>query len=191
MTQNKKFVRHGLREKLFLSAKNMAPFELKEATTNDIALISRLGHDIWREVYPPIIGSAQVEYMLEKMYNYAALEEQMKDLGHKFFIAMYSGQDVGFVSFSFHHGELANRTRIHKLYLLPSMQGKGLGAQMVKYVEALSKENNDVKLELNVNKNNPALHFYNRLGFAIEKDVVIDIGNGYVMDDYVMFRLHQ
>ena len=169
----------------------MPPFELKEATTNDITHISRLGHDIWREVYPLIIGSAQVEYMLEKMYNYAALEEQMKDLGHKFFIAMFSGHEVGFVSFSLHHGELANRTRIHKLYLLPSMQGKGLGAQMVKYVETLSKENNDLMLELNVNKYNPALHFYHRLGFAIEKDVVIDIGNGYVMDDYVMFRLHQ
>ena len=128
--------------------------------------------------------------MLEKMYNYAALEEQMKDLGHKFFIAMFSGQDVGFVSFS-SPWWISQQDKNPQTLLIAFDGGKGLGAQMVKYVETLSKENNDVMLELNVNKYNSALHFYHRLGFAIEKDVVIDIGNGYVMDDYVMFRLHQ
>lgn len=128
--------------------------------------------------------------MLEMMYNHAALEEQMKIKGHKFFIALFSGQEVGFISVSYHHGENANRSRIHKLYLLPSMQGKGLGAAMVKYAASLSKDNDDIALELNVNKYNPALHFYHRLGFAIEGEVVIDIGNGYVMDDYLMVKHH-
>jgi hypothetical protein len=39
---------------------------------------------------------------------------------------------------------------------------------------------------LNVNKYNKAKFFYEKLGFTITKEEVIDIGNDYVMDDYVM-----
>ncbi len=168
----------------------MAPFELIEATQNDTALISRLGHEIWRQVYPPIIGEEQVEYMLESMYNTEALNHQITQQGHLFFIAYLDGEAIGFVSCSYHHGVEHNRTRIHKLYLYPSVQGKGLGAKMVNHIEALSKEQGDTALELNVNKYNPALHFYQKTGFAIESEVVLDIGKGYVMDDYVMVKFH-
>jgi ribosomal protein S18 acetylase RimI-like enzyme len=167
----------------------MFPFELKVATTNDIPLISSLGHEIWREVYPPIIGTEQVEYMLERMYNVEALDQQITREGHLFFIAFWDNEAIGFVSCSFHHGAERNRTRIHKLYLSPAMQGKGLGGKMVNHIQALSKMKGDTALELNVNKHNPALHFYHKTGFAIESEVVLDIGQGYVMDDYIMVKL--
>ena len=47
-------------------------------------------------------------------------------------------------------------------------------------------ENNQKAIFLNVNKYNNAIHFYMKQGFTKVKDEVIDIGNGYVMDDYVM-----
>jgi ribosomal protein S18 acetylase RimI-like enzyme len=70
--------------------------------------------------------------------------------------------------------------------VLPETQGTGLGRQFFELVKEQAKENNQKSIFLNVNKYNNALHFYTRLGFTIIKDEVIDIGEGYVMDDYVM-----
>jgi ribosomal protein S18 acetylase RimI-like enzyme len=57
---------------------------------------------------------------------------------------------------------------------------------LINFIENKAFLNNQEALLLNVNKNNNAQYFYNKLGFIISKEEVIDIGNGYVMDDYVM-----
>jgi ribosomal protein S18 acetylase RimI-like enzyme len=44
-------------------------------------------------------------------------------------------------------------------------------------------------LQLNVNRNNPAKIFYEKLGFAVLNEEDIDIGNGYFMNDYVMQKM--
>jgi predicted lactoylglutathione lyase len=49
-----------------------------------------------------------------------------------------------------------------------------------------AEKNASKLLHLNVNKQNPAVQFYVKCGFEIEKEVVLDIGNGFVMDDYIM-----
>ena len=79
-----------------------------------------------------------------------------------------------------------NKTKIHKIYVLPETQGTGLGRQFFELVKEKAKENNQKAIFLNVNKYNSALHFYTKLGFSIVNDEVIDIGEGYVMDDYIM-----
>ena len=168
----------------------MADSTLKLASPDDVSLISTLGHDIWRKVYPAIIGANQVEYMLQMMYNVNALKAQIEEQGHLFFILYWEGKEVGFVSCSLHSGSDFQRTRIHKLYLQPELHGQGLGAFMLQHIAGLSIAENDKALELNVNKYNPALQFYQKQGFDIEREVVIDIGNGFVMDDYVMVRYH-
>jgi ribosomal protein S18 acetylase RimI-like enzyme len=70
--------------------------------------------------------------------------------------------------------------------VLPETQGTGLGRQFFELVKEKAIENNQKAIFLNVNKQNHAIHFYTKLGFTKVKDEVIDIGEGYVMDDYVM-----
>ena len=57
---------------------------------------------------------------------------------------------------------------------------------MIDEVIKIAKSNQQKGVFLNVNKYNNAQFFYEKLGFTITKDEVIDIGNDYVMDDYVM-----
>ena len=85
-----------------------------------------------------------------------------------------------------HNHKNENTTKIHKIYVLPETQGTGLGRQFFELVKDKAIENNQEAIFLNVNKYNNAIHFYTKLGFTKVKDEVIDIGNGYVMDDYVM-----
>ena len=77
-------------------------------------------------------------------------------------------------------------TKIHKLYLLPVVQGRGIGRALIDTVRAIAESHGHDTLTLNVNKYNEAVHFYEAYGFRISGTEVIDIGGGYVMDDFVM-----
>ncbi|ULQ53792.1 GNAT family N-acetyltransferase [Flavihumibacter fluvii] len=156
---------------------------IRTADQDDISTIGYLAHQIWPSAYQDILSPEQLEYMLQLFYSPAALEHQILESDHRFIIAEIDLEEVGFASFS----AINDATwKLHKLYVLPGLQGKGIGRALVDMVEEEVRTHNGAHLVLNVNKNNPAIHFYESLGFSIEKEQVIDIGHGYVMDDYVM-----
>jgi GNAT superfamily N-acetyltransferase len=123
--------------------------------------------------------------MLELMYGTPALESQFGPKGHRFLIAEQEGVPVGFAGFE-HGYNGSGRTRLHKLYVLPGVKGSGVGHSLLHAALFEAREKGDLAMELNVNKRNPAKHFYERHGFGVERDEVLDIGQGYVMDDHVM-----
>jgi ribosomal protein S18 acetylase RimI-like enzyme len=56
-------------------------------------------------------------------------------------------------------------------------------------MDHISKEIKDkgaVALQLQVNRQNKAKGFYEKAGFTILEEIKLDIGGGFVMDDYVM-----
>jgi ribosomal protein S18 acetylase RimI-like enzyme len=158
--------------------------KLVKANSENIQIIIELTKKIWPVAYGKILTMAQLDYMIDKFYNETALLELI-DKGHVFYLAQDdNGKEVGFVSYEL-NSEL-NKTKIHKIYVLPETQGTGLGRQFFELVKEKAIENHQSAIFLNVNKYNNAIHFYTKLGFTKIKGEVIDIGNGYVMDDYVM-----
>ena len=157
---------------------------LIKANSEHIPIIIELTKKIWPVAYGEILSKAQLDYMIDKFYNETALRELMKK-GHIFYLAQDEKNNyVGFVSYGINSEP--NKTKIHKIYVLPETQGTGLGRQFFELVKEKAIENNQEAIFLNVNKYNNAIHFYHKLGFIKIKDEVIDIGNDYVMDDYVM-----
>jgi diamine N-acetyltransferase len=69
---------------------------------------------------------------------------------------------------------------------LPDIQKTGAGKALMDHAFEIAKANNARQLILNVNRNNPAKGFYERLGFSIIKEEDVDLGNGVVQEDYVM-----
>lgn len=158
--------------------------KLVKANSEHISIIIDLTKKIWPVAYGEILSKAQLEYMIDKFYNETALRELIQK-GHVFYLAQDdNGKDLGFVSYEINSEP--NKTKIHKIYVLPETQGTGLGKQFFELVKEKALENNQNAIFLNVNKYNNAINFYTKLGFIKVKDEVIDIGNGYVMDDYVM-----
>ena len=157
---------------------------LIKANTEHIPIVIDLTKKIWPVAYGEILSKAQLDYMIDKFYNETALRELMQK-GHVFYLAKDDKEKyVGFLSYEINSEP--NKTKIHKIYVLPETQGTGLGRQFFELVKEKAIENNQKAIFLNVNKYNNAIHFYTKLGFTKVKDEVIDIGNGYVMDDYVM-----
>ncbi|WP_445719841.1 GNAT family N-acetyltransferase [Flavobacterium sp.] len=159
--------------------------KLVKVTISDLPIIIDLTKKIWPVAYGEILSKSQLDYMIDKFYNETALREQIEVKGHVFYLAQDDKDKyVGFVSYEINCEP--NKTKIHKIYVLPETQGTGLGRQFFELVKEKAIENHQKAIFLNVNKYNNAIHFYTKLGFTKVKDEVIDIGNGYVMDDYVM-----
>ncbi len=153
-----------------------------------LLVIRNLAYTIWPSTYGEILSKAQLEYMLDSFYSITNLEKQM-DNGQVFELLFEETNTIGFVAYEFNcNFEKFSQplTKIHKIYLLPEMQGKGFGKFMIDEIVRIAKSNNQKGIYLNVNKYNSAKFFYEKLGFVISKEEVIDIGNDYVMDDYVM-----
>lgn len=157
----------------------------RQGKISDIPLIRELTFAIWPQTYGAILTKDQIDYMLEMMYSPASLEKQMLQLQHHFIIAYEEEQPVGFASCSLKENN-NNAWRLHKIYVLTSMQGKGTGKKIIDHIIQMIKPTGAKTLELNVNRHNPAKTFYEKLGFKVIKTEDIDIGNGFFMNDFVM-----
>lgn len=158
--------------------------KIKVAVEEDLPTIRQLAYSIWPHSYTKILGAKQVNYMLEKIYRPDALKNDLKN-GHHFILGSEEENPIAFAAFSKHKND-PYIYHLNKIYVLPFHQGKNLGTQMINYVITEIKKMGATSLQLNVNRHNDALHFYEKQGFKIIRTEDIDIGEGYFMNDYVM-----
>jgi diamine N-acetyltransferase len=153
------------------------------ATIEDLKIIQRIAHLTWQDTFRKILSQAQIDYMLHSFYDLPHLQEQNRK-GHIFLLADESGGKLGFTGFEMN--QEPGKTKIHKIYILPTAQGKGIGKKLIQAIKEIALENDQTSILLNVNKyNQGAIDFYEYMGFINVKSEIIDIGNGYVMDDFV------
>lgn len=157
---------------------------LTKIEKDKLPIVKDLAYAIWPDAYGEILSKEQLAYMLDNFYSVENLEDQM-NVGQIFELLLEDDKIVGFVAYEF-NCKATDLLKIHKIYLLPETQGKGFGKFMIDEVVKIAKNNNQKGVFLNVNKYNKAKFFYEKLGFNVVKDEVIDIGNNYVMDDYVL-----
>ncbi len=160
---------------------------LTKATEHDLPIIRDIAHKTWPDTFAEILSPTQIRYMLDMMYGLDVLKTQINEKKHVFLLAQddESKEYLGFVSYEFDY-KGQSKTKIHKIYLLPESQGKGVGRLLIDNVAELARQQNNNRLSLNVNKHNKAIQFYERMGFTIVDTETIDIGNGFIMDDLVM-----
>jgi diamine N-acetyltransferase len=155
---------------------------IKTASVDDIPLIRELTFKVWPQTYALILSQQQIDYMLEMMYSEPSLKKQMEDGCH--FITVYDEAElVGFASYQ----EIKSAEwKLHKIYILSSQQGKGTGKFVINHIMEEIREKKAISLQLQVNLNNKAKYFYEKLGFREIEKINLDIGNGYFMNDYIM-----
>lgn len=149
----------------------------------DVDAVAALAREIWDEFYVPIIGRAQVDYMVAKFQSAAAVSEQI-GAGYEYFLVRHDGSPVGYLAVVARPEEGA--LFVSKFYLLSRTRGAGTGRVCMEFIERLARQRGLGLLWLTVNKGNPSVNVYKRLGFRIAADLVMDIGAGFVMDDYRM-----
>ena len=155
-----------------------------KATAADLKTINTIAHKTWPLTYSEILSPEQLAYMLDAFYSDKALQENIAN-GHEFILAKENEMCLGFASFE-HHYEDGDATRIHKIYILPETQGKGIGKLLINGIADFAKANQSHTLLLNVNRFNKALTFYQKMGFEIMQEIDIELEHGYLMEDYII-----
>lgn len=157
--------------------------QIRRLGFEELETVHKLAHAIWPSAFKGILSPQQIEYMLEMMYSETALKKQLAS-GHLFYILTQEEAPVGYLSLE--HTTETKRTKIHKIYLLPEQQGTGAGKQLIMFAESEAKKMQSKILYLNVNRYNQAIGFYEHFGLEKTSQENIDIGNGYLMEDWVM-----
>lgn len=159
----------------------MIPAKTKE----QFQIIEDLAKIIWTEHYTPIIGKQQVRYMLNKFQSVASIEQQIES-NVTYQIVLDNDIPVGYFSYYIKEEALF----LSKLYVLSSSRGKGIGKSALSFLETETIKLGLKKIQLTVNKyNSNSINAYQKMGFVTIKDIVQDIGAGYVMDDFVMEKI--
>lgn len=161
----------------------MGTFKMELAGT-DVALdkIAALANEIWHEHFVPIIGLDQVNYMVSKFQSYPALKDQVKE-GYEYYRIFYDESFAGYAGILPEGDTLF----LSKLYIHKDFRGQHLSTQAIEFLKSYCREHGLKKIWLTCNRyNSHTLDVYHHLGFTDVRSQISDIGNGFVMDDYIL-----
>jgi RimJ/RimL family protein N-acetyltransferase len=156
------------------------PIHLKD----EISELAKMAKEIWEEHYIPIIGKDQVKYMVKKFQSESAIQNQLNE-NYIYFSVLLNNQPFGYLCYKIDTDE--NILFLSKIYVKRSFRGFGYGKHMFQFVIRKAAELNCQYINLTVNKyNTNSIDVYKKLGFIQKRALIIDIGNGFVMDDFEM-----
>ena len=164
----------------------------------DQEVLATLAAEIWGEYWPALIGAAQTDYMVEKFQSLPAIRRDMAEHAYEYWFltvpadesaSAYRTEDGrAIVGFTGGHDEPeTGRFFISKIYLLAAERGKHYASRVVEFYTELCRDRGWHAMYLTVNKHNDlGIRAYRGKGFEVIESVENDIGEGFVMDDYVM-----
>ena len=157
---------------------------VKVTTDSDIEIVAGLAKEIWQEYYTPILGAAQVDYMVSNFQSVCAIKKNCGEGYHyRYYLLKAADEYVGYLAFTIENGTLF----ISKIYVKKDFRGKGFFSAVIDFLKQFCVDYDLYKIWLTVNKNNAgSIAVYEHLGFKKDRAQVTDIGEGFVMDDYVM-----
>lgn len=178
----------------------------KVEPVHDLDALAGMAHDIWFEYWPALIGADQTAYMVERFQSKDAIARDIAEHGYEYyFVIDEAGKTVGYVGIAperflddmenpraKEHGEAiaalhANRLFISKIYLYAEERGKHYSSQILAWLRDYARKLGLTGMYLTVNKGNElGIRAYEGNGFDIIESIEADIGNGFVMDDYIM-----
>lgn len=157
--------------------------EFVEIKSNDISKLAMLTSEIWHEYWTCILSDEQIDYMVDKFQSETAITNQINNENYTYFYIMYNFEKAGYIGLSKKDDYLF----LSKLYLKKDYRHKGIGKEAFDFIKQFGIRNGYNKIRLTVNKyNKNTIDAYNKWGFKTIESVVTDIGDGFVMDDYIM-----
>ena len=164
-----------------------APFALRHAGLADLGHVAAVAQEIWREHYAGILTAAQIEYMLARGYAREALRPFVTEPRRGIALAERGGALLGFAAWL--PGDERDALKLDKLYVLPRHHGEGIGCALLEHVAGIAREDGCARLVLNVNRRNDAsIRWYEGRGFVVRERGDFPIGNGFVMEDFIMAK---
>ncbi|WP_343208401.1 GNAT family N-acetyltransferase [Anaerolentibacter hominis] len=147
--------------------------------------LAEIANEVWHEFFVSILTPEQIDYMVEKFQSYPAMTDQVEHQGYEYFFMRLDGTDIGYTGIRSDGDE--GKLFLSKLYLKKEYRGRGFASQAFAFLEGLCLARGLNAIWLTVNRyNDHTIAVYKKKGFEVMRTQVADIGNGFVMDDYIM-----
>lgn len=157
-------------------------------TQEQIEEVAELATEIWHEHFASILSLEQIDYMVEKFQSVSAMTQQMNNQGYQYFKLDLDGNLIGYCGLK--EEEQENSLFLSKLYIKSEYRGHGYASRAFEFMVDLCSQKGYHKIWLTVNRyNDNTIRVYEKKGFTTVRTQVADIGNGFVMDDYIMEKL--
>ncbi len=152
-------------------------------TEEQIAKLACIADEIWHEHFSSILSPEQIDYMVDVFQSHNAISDQMVKMGYQYFFLEADDVPFGYIGVR----QDGDKLFLSKLYILKEYRGKGFASRAFEFLEQMCKELDLKAIWLTVNRNNEnPIKIYEKKGFKTVREQVADIGNGFVMDDFVM-----
>ena len=153
----------------------------------EVEELARLAAHIWNEYWPALIGADQTRYMVEQFQSLEVIRRDMAENAYEYWFVR-SAEDGRVVGYTGGHVEPeTNRFFISKIYLLAEERGRHFASAIIAFYDDLCRERGLDAMYLTVNKHNElGTRAYIAKGFQVIDAVETDIGEGFIMDDYIM-----
>ncbi len=153
-------------------------------TKEDIKKVAAAADEIWHEHFTAILNNEQIDYMVDKFQSEPAIASQLKTEGYAYFQIMVKESLAGYFAIK---EEAPESLFLSKLYLRRDYRGNGIASLAFAFMTDLCRRKGYKKIWLTVNRfNKNTITVYEKKGFVKTRTQVTDIGDGFVMDDYVM-----
>ena len=155
-------------------------------TKEQIKILADTANIVWHEAFKNIITLAQIEYMIEKFQSFNSLSEAISRNNYNYYLIKSGNIVMGYTGLHEEKGKMF----LSKLYILEDYRGKQVASKTFEFIENLARQKHLKSIWLTVNRNNNhAIDVYKHKGFIITRTQVTDIGNGFVMDDYIFEKV--
>lgn len=125
--------------------------------------------------------------MIQLMYAPETISSEVESQGIHYQWISQNGEKIGY--FAYGPVKRARSCSLHKLYILPAHHGRGFASAALNWLFRRLESAEVHRLDLRVNRENEsAIRCYERNGFIKVGEDCLDIGSGYVMDDFLMSR---
>lgn len=159
------------------------PVKIAEATTDgDLAAIELLAREVWTEAYEGIVPRDQIGYMVDKYQTVPALKEQIAN-GYTYLLVSVNGHPAGYCGYVPDERGLF----LSKIYIRSEFRGHGLSTKLINRLRVVARTLGKDCVHLTVNRDNArAISVYEHEGFVKFGTADTPIGEGFVMNDYLM-----
>lgn len=147
----------------------------------DLAVLS---NEIWHEYWPCILSHEQINYMVDKFQSEQAISEQIKNERYSYYFVDDDNEHLGYFGIS---SKNSDYLFLSKLYIKQEYRHQGYGKKVFEEIKLIAQNLGYKKIQLTVNKyNQNTIDAYLKYGFKTINSIISDIGDGFVMDDYIM-----
>lgn len=145
--------------------------------------LAKLAEKIWNNYFLGIITQEQIDYMVAMNQSYPAIKKAINEQHYRYYLAYEDGVMVGYMGVK----PEDDRLFLSKLYMDAPVRGKRYASRLFDEAVKLCTELNLKAIYLTCNKHNDhSLAVYRKKGFKVIDEVETDIGQGFIMDDYIM-----